>query len=61
MSTERVVIIGAGHAAAELIASLKKLAWQGEVVLVGEEALLPYQRPPLSKAYFQGELEQAKL
>lgn len=61
MSAERVVIVGASHAAAELIASLKKMAWQGQVTLIGEEALLPYQRPPLSKAYFQGELPQSKL
>ncbi len=61
MSTERVVIIGASHAAAELIPSLKKFGWQGEVALIGQEALLPYQRPPLSKAYFQGQLEKSKL
>ena len=61
MSVERVVIIGASHAAAELVPSLKKFGWQGEVALIGEEALLPYQRPPLSKAYFQGELEKSKL
>ena len=61
MSGERVVIVGASHAAAELVPSLKKFGWQGEVALIGEEALLPYQRPPLSKAYFQGELEKSKL
>ena len=61
MSVERVVIIGASHAAAELVPSLKKFGRQGEVALIGEEALLPYQRPPLSKAYFQGELEKSKL
>ena len=61
MSGERVVIVGASHAAAELVPSLKKFGRQGEVALIGEEALLPYQRPPLSKAYFQGELEQSKL
>jgi len=58
---KQVVIVGASHAAAESIASLRKFGWQGKIVLVGDEAMLPYQRPPLSKAYYKGEVEAEKL
>jgi len=44
------VIVGAGHAAAQLCASLKQSQWPGQITLVGDEPLLPYHRPPLSKA-----------
>ena len=52
----RVVIVGASHAAAEAISSLRKNGHEGEIVLVGDEPLLPYQRPPLSKKYFNDEV-----
>lgn len=61
MKTQRVVIIGASHAAAEMVTSLRKQGWEGEIVVVGAEEYLPYHRPPLSKAYFQGDLIQEKL
>ena len=57
----QVVIVGASHAAAESIASLRKLGWSGSIVLIGDEASLPYQRPPLSKAYYKGEMPADKL
>ena len=56
-----IVIVGASHAAAETIASLRKFGWQGGITLIGDESLLPYQRPPLSKAYYKGEIEAEKL
>ena len=52
-----VVIVGASHAAAEIISSLKKRGFEGSITLIGDESLLPYQRPPLSKKYFTGELK----
>jgi len=55
MSTGRVVIVGASHAAAQVCASLRRDGWSGEIVLVGDEPSLPYQRPPLSKAFLAGE------
>ncbi len=58
---KQVVIVGASHAAAESIASLRKFGWQGKILLVGDEAMLPYQRPPLSKAYYKGEVPADKL
>lgn len=56
-----VVIVGASHAAAESIASLRKFGWDGEVILIGDEPVLPYQRPPLSKAYFKDDVSAEKL
>jgi 3-phenylpropionate/trans-cinnamate dioxygenase ferredoxin reductase subunit len=54
--TERVVIIGAGQAGAQVAISLRQAGFAGEVILVGEESEPPYQRPPLSKAYMSGEM-----
>ena len=54
--TERVVVAGAGHAAGQLVARLRAEEYAGEIVLVGDESSLPYQRPPLSKAYMAGEI-----
>lgn len=59
--TERVVIAGAGHAAGQLVASLKQKKFDGQIVLVGDEAYLPYQRPPLSKKFLSGELAAERL
>ena len=53
---ERVVIVGAGQAGAQVAISLRQLGFAGEIVLLGEEPHLPYQRPPLSKAYLSGEM-----
>jgi 3-phenylpropionate/trans-cinnamate dioxygenase ferredoxin reductase subunit len=50
-----VVIVGAGHATAELVTALRQASYSGRIVAVGDEAHLPYQRPPLSKAYLSGE------
>lgn len=54
MTLERALIVGASHAGAQLSASLRQEGWTGEIVLVGDESALPYQRPPLSKAYLAG-------
>lgn len=49
-----VVIIGAGHAGGSAAAFLRQFGWSGPIMLVGEEPLIPYQRPPLSKAWLKG-------
>lgn len=56
-----VVIVGASHAAAEAISSLRKKGYEGEIVLIGDEPWLPYQRPPLSKKYFNDEVSTDQL
>lgn len=57
----RAIIIGAGQAGAQGAASLRQAGFAGEIVMLGEEAEPPYQRPPLSKAYLQGELDAERL
>ncbi|MCK5891817.1 FAD-dependent oxidoreductase [Aeromicrobium sp.] len=61
MSTARAVVVGASHAGAQLVASLRQEGWSGEIVLVGDESVLPYQRPPLSKAYLAGKCSLKEL
>ncbi len=53
--SRQIVIAGAGHAGGSAAAMLRQLGWQGAIVLIGEEPILPYQRPPLSKAWLKGE------
>jgi 3-phenylpropionate/trans-cinnamate dioxygenase ferredoxin reductase subunit len=50
------VIAGAGHGGVQTAASLRHGGFDGRIVLVGDEPGLPYQRPPLSKAYLQGKM-----
>jgi len=55
MSIEsRIVIIGAGHAGGALAAQLREYGHRGPLCVIGDEAHLPYQRPPLSKAVLKG-------
>ncbi|AXT86503.1 pyridine nucleotide-disulfide oxidoreductase [Aeromicrobium sp. A1-2] len=54
MTARRAVVIGASHAGAQLAGGLRQEGWDGEIVLIGNESALPYQRPPLSKAYLSG-------
>ena len=49
-----VAIAGAGQAAAQSVLSLRHVGFMGKIVLIGEEPYLPYQRPPLSKAFMTG-------
>jgi 3-phenylpropionate/trans-cinnamate dioxygenase ferredoxin reductase subunit len=56
-----IVIIGAGQAAAALAARLRGLGYDGPLLILGEEAHAPYQRPPLSKKYMSGELDIQRL
>jgi len=56
-----VVIIGASHAAVEVISTLRKCGWEGTISLIGDEPEHPYQRPPLSKGYYNGDISLEKL
>ena len=56
MSSQRIVIIGAGLAGASAAVSLREEGFDGEIHLIGAEHQLPYNRPPLSKAYLRGEV-----
>lgn len=48
------VVIGAGLAAANLVQALREQNYDGSITLIGDEHELPYERPPLSKDYLQG-------
>ncbi|HEY0311273.1 MAG TPA: FAD-dependent oxidoreductase [Allosphingosinicella sp.] len=50
-----VTIVGAGHGGAQTAIQLRQLGFAGSIGLVGAEAELPYERPPLSKDYLTGE------
>ncbi|MVV48833.1 NAD(P)/FAD-dependent oxidoreductase [Pseudomonas sp. PB120] len=52
-----VLIVGAGQAAGELAVALRQEGHAGRILIVGEESCLPYQRPPLSKAYLAGMID----
>jgi 3-phenylpropionate/trans-cinnamate dioxygenase ferredoxin reductase subunit len=58
---QNIVIVGAGQAAAQAVQSLRQGGYAGNLTLVGDEAALPYQRPPLSKAYMKGEFDEERL
>jgi len=56
-----IVVIGGGQAGASLVAKLRSDGFDGEITLICEEPVPPYQRPPLSKAYLLGEMEEERL
>jgi 3-phenylpropionate/trans-cinnamate dioxygenase ferredoxin reductase component len=49
------VVVGAGLAGGTAAATLREEGFDGRVVLLGDEPLAPYERPPLSKEYLRGE------
>jgi 3-phenylpropionate/trans-cinnamate dioxygenase ferredoxin reductase subunit len=57
----KVVILGAGHAGGSMAAFLRQSGHEGPIVLIGDEPIPPYQRPPLSKAWLKGEADAASL
>jgi 3-phenylpropionate/trans-cinnamate dioxygenase ferredoxin reductase subunit len=52
-ASDRVVVIGAGHAGVEFAAALRQTGFAGSIDLISDEDALPYQRPPLSKEYIK--------
>ena len=57
MSTGRVVVVGASLAGATTAVRLRELGFDGDLALVGDEAHLPYERPPLTKGFLTGKVE----
>jgi 3-phenylpropionate/trans-cinnamate dioxygenase ferredoxin reductase subunit len=55
MTQGTVLIVGAGHAGFQVAASLRQHGYKERICLINDEAHIPYQRPPLSKAYLKGE------
>jgi len=56
-----VLIIGGGHAAAAAVVALRNSKWDGKIVMISDESDLPYQRPPLSKGYLLGSINEQQL
>jgi 3-phenylpropionate/trans-cinnamate dioxygenase ferredoxin reductase subunit len=62
MSSSRTfAIVGGGLAGGSAAATLRADGFDGRVVLVGSEREQPYHRPPLSKEYLRGEVDETKL
>jgi 3-phenylpropionate/trans-cinnamate dioxygenase ferredoxin reductase subunit len=53
--TDAIVIVGAGEAGGTAAGALRDQGYDGELILLGDEPLPPYERPPLSKEYLRGE------
>ena len=60
-SLDRIAVVGASLAGQRAVESLRRLGHAGPIVLIGEEAHAPYDRPPLSKQLLAGEWEPARL
>jgi 3-phenylpropionate/trans-cinnamate dioxygenase ferredoxin reductase component len=56
-----VLIVGSGQAGGSAAQNLRKMGYAGRILMIGDEAEPPYQRPPLSKAYFTGEMSAERL
>ncbi len=56
-----IVVVGAGQAGQSLVTKLRGEGFEGQITLIGEEPVPPYQRPPLSKKYLLGEMELERL
>jgi 3-phenylpropionate/trans-cinnamate dioxygenase ferredoxin reductase subunit len=59
--SKTAIIIGAGHSAGQVVASLRQKKYDGKIILIGDEDHYPYQRPPLSKKFLAGELAAERL
>ena len=60
-TTPTFAIVGAGLAGAKAAEALRAEGFDGRLVLLGEEAERPYDRPPLSKTYLRGEADRDSL
>ena len=56
-----VIIIGTGQAAIATAMTLRQNKFEGSILMIGNEDHLPYQRPPLSKAFLKDEITEDRL
>lgn len=61
MTDQSVVILGAGQSGFQAATSLRDNGFDGRIFLIGDEADLPYERPPLSKSYLLGQKKAVDL
>lgn len=57
----RFIIVGASLAGAKAAETLRREGFDGQITLIGEEPVRPYERPPLSKDYLQGKAGTEKV
>ncbi|MEH3034784.1 MAG: FAD-dependent oxidoreductase [Aeromicrobium erythreum] len=57
MTVERLVVVGASLAGLRAVEAARKAGFEGSITLVGAEPHLPYDRPPLSKAFLEADAE----
>ena len=55
------IVVGAGQAGQSIVTTLRGQGFDGQITLIGDEPSIPYQRPPLSKAYLLGEMDVDRL
>ena len=55
MAVPVVAVVGTGQAGFQTAASLRQEGFAGRIILIGDEPVPPYQRPPLSKSYLARE------
>jgi 3-phenylpropionate/trans-cinnamate dioxygenase ferredoxin reductase subunit len=60
-ASSHCIVVGASHAAVQLIISLRQNGWEGSITVISDEAYLPYQRPPLSKGYLANTIADKQL
>jgi len=56
-----IVLVGAGLAAQRCCQALRRRGHDGRITLIGDEAVLPYDRPPLSKEHLAGAMDDGAL
>jgi 3-phenylpropionate/trans-cinnamate dioxygenase ferredoxin reductase component len=56
-----IVIVGGGQAGLQVAESLRAEGYGGSLLIVGEEPHAPYQRPPLSKEFLTGQMDERQL
>ena len=56
-----VIILGAGHAGCMTAIHLRQMKYKGSILLIGDENYLPYQKPPLSKGFMNGNVKENSL
>lgn len=61
MESSNIVVVGAGHAGAQLAIALRQNGFRESITMIGREAEIPYERPPLSKEYLAREKEFERL
>lgn len=61
MAASGLYIVGAGQAGCEVALGARQQGYTGPIVIIGDEAHPPYQRPPLSKTFLKGDIAAATL